>query len=359
LQRWVIVARGLALLDHLLIPFHNPPFRRCSLFWFRRCCCFAQQESNLPRGIGRNHERSVPRPGKSHTLRLFPPRSNAFQIRRNIERLGLQIQQAAGFERSKQGCKVIWLVQDGRRQFDRTTVGAPRPRVGRILNNHVKGSGRGVANKGGAVGNVERDAGVRPRLGAPGKVLLARFNDAAIEIDVIHVRDRVVFENFVQDVPVAAADNQDALGMRVLKHGHVGHHFIVRVRVSFRELYHTVEDEYFAIGLALQHLNVLVMRPRLVENGTVLVVTDVVAVILVVVIVGGCLESNGLIKARFVNTFTNHHGGAIGRCGRKCVMLGLTGRHEQGRRAQCRLCRWWFPTRVGGVEFLLVTGFLW
>jgi hypothetical protein len=70
-----------------------------------------------------------------------------------------------------------------------------------------------------------------------------------------------------QHSAVAAAHDEDALGVGVRKEGQVRDHFLVGVLVALRELNHAVEDEDLAVGLGVKHQHVLELGPAFEQHG--------------------------------------------------------------------------------------------
>ncbi len=80
-----------------------------------------------------------------------------------------------------------------------------------------------------AIANVHRDVGVLETNRHARQILLGEPDNGFIDVTKDGVFDGGVLNYFAKDTPVAAADNEDAFGVRVGIHGEVGYHFLVAV----------------------------------------------------------------------------------------------------------------------------------
>jgi hypothetical protein len=103
---------------------------------------------------------------------------------------------------------------------------------------------------------------------SPRKEFLTRCNDVDIKFDVINMLDGRMFEDFVHDISIAPTNHQDTNRICMLKESDVSHHFVVRVRVTFRELHDAVEPQDLAEMMRLVDFNGLILGAHGKEGGT-------------------------------------------------------------------------------------------
>ena len=82
-----------------------------------------------------------------------------------------------------------------------------------------------------------------------GQVLLAHFNDLAIDFTLRHLFDAGVAQHLAQHAAVPTANNQHLFGIRVRTQWKVCNHFLIPAFVSLCDLNHTVQHQRCAICL--------------------------------------------------------------------------------------------------------------
>lgn len=80
-----------------------------------------------------------------------------------------------------------------------------------------------------AITDVDTNVGVLEANAHAGEVLLGDADDGLVDVAEDGLLDRLVLDDFAEDAAVAAADDEDFLGVGVRVHGEVGDHFLVAV----------------------------------------------------------------------------------------------------------------------------------
>ncbi len=97
-------------------------------------------------------------------------------------------------------------------------------------------------------------------------MLLGEFDHLFVDLDLGEAFDLLVLEHFLGDAAIAAADDEDVLGIAVGEQWHVRHHFLVDEFVPLGDLGGAIEHEHFAeIGL-LEQDQVLVVGLQFIEH---------------------------------------------------------------------------------------------
>src|SRR5690606_22687941 len=146
----------------------------------------------------------------------------------------------------------VFIKVGGKQHFGRAN------RVGGVGNDHIE-SVLALRHKFFAIGN--HDGGARVVIGTGGvvgEILFAHLNNAAVDLDLGNVLNVFVLQHFAQNAAVTAADNEDALRVRVGEQRHVHHHFVVNKFVAFGGLHHAIEQHHAAHKRRVDNLQVLV-----------------------------------------------------------------------------------------------------
>lgn len=117
-----------------------------------------------------------------------------------------------------------------------------------------------------AVTDVLLGLGVGEANAHAGQVLLGDTNDGLINVAEGGLLDALVLDNLTEDTAVAAANNQDLLGVGVGVHGEVGDHLLVGELVALGALDSVVQDEDGAVVAALEDEDILVLGLLVVQN---------------------------------------------------------------------------------------------
>ena len=137
--------------------------------------------------------------------------------------------------------------------------------VGRVGDDDVKGV-LVVLEELEAVADVDLDLGVREAGSHAGQVLLGQADDSLVNVAQSGLLDAVVLDNLAQDTAVAAADDEDLLGVGVRVHGQVGDHLLVRKLVALGALDDVVQDQDGAVVGGLEDQDILVLALLVVED---------------------------------------------------------------------------------------------
>ena len=117
-----------------------------------------------------------------------------------------------------------------------------------------------------AVANVHLNLGVLVSNAHAGEVLLAKADDRLVDVAKHSLLNAVVLDDLAQDTAVAAADDQDVLGVGVREHAEVGDHLLVGELVALGALDDVVEDEHHAVVGRLEDEHILVERLLVVDD---------------------------------------------------------------------------------------------
>ena len=79
--------------------------------------------------------------------------------------------------------------------------------------------------------NVDTNVRVLEANAHAGQVFLGDADDGLVDVAEDSLLDGLVLDDFAEDTAVAAADDEDFLGVGVGVHGEVGDHFLVAVRL--------------------------------------------------------------------------------------------------------------------------------
>ena len=82
---------------------------------------------------------------------------------------------------------------------------------------------------------IEIDPGVIERGCNLGEIPAAGFHDAFVDFHQVYSLYTVVFDQFIYYPSVSGTEDQDALGVRIHCHRHVGKHFVVDELIPFGE----------------------------------------------------------------------------------------------------------------------------
>jgi hypothetical protein len=117
-----------------------------------------------------------------------------------------------------------------------------------------------------AIADVHLDLGVLVSDAHAGQVLLAEADDGLVDVAEHGALDAVVLDDLAQDAAVAAADDEDVLGVGVREHAQVGDHLLVGELVALGALDDVVEDEHHAVVGGLEDEDILVERLLVVDD---------------------------------------------------------------------------------------------
>ena len=107
---------------------------------------------------------------------------------------------------------------------------------------------------------------VQKYFGNGGEILLRQLDDALIDFAQIYLLHRFVAAHFAGHAAVTAADDEDALGMRMYHQWHMGNHFMIGPFVFDGSLENAVKDQHTAILLRLGDLDLLIGARLFVEH---------------------------------------------------------------------------------------------
>lgn len=117
-----------------------------------------------------------------------------------------------------------------------------------------------------AVANVLLGLGVLEADAHTGQVLLGDTDDGLVNVAEDGLLDALVLDYLTEDTAVAAANDQDLLGVGVRVHGEVGDHLLVRKLIALGALDDIVQDQDGAVIAALEDENVLVLGLFVVQD---------------------------------------------------------------------------------------------
>ena len=118
-------------------------------------------------------------------------------------------------------------------------------RVGEVDEDHVEL----VVHRGDRLERVvdpDLDAGVGQGGGRLGVVLAGHLDDVLVQLEEVHLLDRVVLERLRHDEGVTATDDSDPARLGVGAQGGVGQHLVVDVGVDLGQLHDAVEGQDLA-----------------------------------------------------------------------------------------------------------------
>lgn len=119
---------------------------------------------------------------------------------------------------------------------------------------------------------LEAVADVLPGLGVleadahAGQVLLGDTDDGLVNVAEDGLLDALVLDDLTEDTTVAAANDQDLLGVRVRVHGEVGDHLLVGELIALGALDDVVQDQDGAVVAALEDEDILVLGLLVVQD---------------------------------------------------------------------------------------------
>ncbi len=98
------------------------------------------------------------------------------------------------------------------------------------------------------------------------EILLADLHHPLVDFDQVQVPQMLVLYRLPHRAPVAAANNQHVLGMRMTIHGYVGYHLMVYVFVLVGQLQHPIKYQSPAPFNGLDHRQFLKRSGLLMQN---------------------------------------------------------------------------------------------
>lgn len=117
-----------------------------------------------------------------------------------------------------------------------------------------------------AVTDVLAGLGVGEADAHAGQVLLRDADDGLVNVAEGSLLDALVLDNLTEDTAVAAADNQDLLGVGVGVHSEVGDHLLVGELIALGALDGVVQDQNGAVVAGLEDEDVLVLGLLVVQD---------------------------------------------------------------------------------------------
>mmetsp|Transcript_12578 Transcript_12578/g.22790 ORF Transcript_12578/g.22790 Transcript_12578/m.22790 type:complete len:229 (+) Transcript_12578:453-1139(+) len=137
--------------------------------------------------------------------------------------------------------------------------------IGRVRNNHIKGS-LILIHKFGSVHHMNRHARVIVSLGKGREVLFAHVNHITVDFandNFLHTR---MTGNFSQDTAIATSNDQYLLGVFVRIERNMSNHFLIGKFIPLRHLNDPIQDEDISMRLRFKYEHILKVGPMMIQH---------------------------------------------------------------------------------------------